>query len=122
MNKLERFVTAATANLRQKDVSTLQKIDSNGIGEAYQYVTYGTCSKEILIEVNGDFVSRVRFNGGCPGGLAAIGELVTGLKIDDVIAKVKGIPCRNGTSCGDQLAQALGQIQTLRKNATDNNM
>ncbi len=30
-----------------------------------------------------------------------------GRKVEDVIAMLKGIPCRNGTSCPDQLARAL---------------
>jgi uncharacterized protein (TIGR03905 family) len=118
MNKFERFVTVATANLRQKDANGLQRIDSNGDSEIYQYTTYGTCSKDILIELKGGIVSNVQFDDGCPGGLAAIGKLLTGLHIDKVITNLKGISYRNGTSCGDQLAQALEQIQELRKNNT----
>ena len=39
------------------------------------------------------------------------------MKIDDVIAKCKGIQCRAGTSCPDQLATALEQLKAQRKEA-----
>lgn len=113
MKNFERFVTAATANMRKNDGNNLKKIESDD-GESYHYSTYGTCSKDIFIELDGDKLKHVRFNGGCPGGLTAMGKLLEGFQIDDVIEKVKGIPCRNGTSCGDQLAQALEQIKELR--------
>ncbi|MGN0890618.1 MAG: TSCPD domain-containing protein, partial [Candidatus Spyradenecus sp.] len=32
---------------------------------------------------------------------------VIGRRVEEVIALLKGIPCRNGTSCPDQLAKAL---------------
>ena len=38
-----------------------------------------------------------------------------GRKIDEVISLCKGIQCRGGTSCPDQLARALEQIQAQRK-------
>ncbi|MEG1499947.1 MAG: TSCPD domain-containing protein, partial [Clostridia bacterium] len=45
--------------------------------------------------------------GGCSGNLQAISSLCKGQKIDDIITKLKGIQCRNNTSCPDQLAIAL---------------
>ena len=33
------------------------------------------------------------------------------MKIDDVIARCKGIQCRGGTSCPDQLAHALDEAE-----------
>ena len=33
--------------------------------------------------------------------------LAKGRKVEDVIAACEGLQCRNGTSCPDQLAQAL---------------
>ena len=42
------------------------------------------------------------------GNLTGIVRLVTGMKVEDVIAKLKGIPCEGrDTSCPDQLARAL---------------
>ena len=73
------------------------------------YKTTGTCSSAIEYEVADGIVTKCRFVGGCPGNTAAVARLVIGKKVEDVIALLKGIPCRNGTSCPDQLARALEQ-------------
>ena len=75
----------------------------------YQYKTHGTCSQQILIDVDGDTIANVEFIGGCTGNTQGVSRLIEGMKIDDVIAKCKGIQCRAGTSCPDQLAKALKQ-------------
>jgi len=79
----------------------------------YSYKTKGTCSREILIEVGEDrIVKNVKFIGGCHGNTQGISKLVEGMKIDDVISKLKGIDCNGrGTSCPDQLAKALEKIK-----------
>ena len=59
----------------------------------------------------------MEFIGGCHGNTQGISILVEGMKIDDVIAKCKGIQCRAGTSCPDQLATALEQLKAQRKEA-----
>ena len=42
------------------------------------------------------------------GNTAGISKLIEGMKIEDVIEKLKGIPCGyKKTSCPDQLAKAL---------------
>jgi uncharacterized protein (TIGR03905 family) len=71
------------------------------------YQTTGTCSREIQYEVTDGVVTACKFVGGCPGNTAAVACLVLGRKVEDVIATLRGIPCRNGTSCPDQLARAL---------------
>lgn len=68
----------------------------------------GTCSQYIEIETDNDVIKDVRFAGGCPGNLLAIGELVKGMTVADAIERLDGIKCGDKpTSCGDQLAQAL---------------
>lgn len=73
----------------------------------YRYKTRGTCSSEIELEINGDVIESVRFIGGCRGNTTGVAALAKGVKVDDAIARLKGIQCRNGTSCPDQLARAL---------------
>lgn len=54
-----------------------------------QYPTQGTCS--LLIDVtadDNDIIQQVSFLGGCNGNLQGICRLVTGQRIDDVIAKL----------------------------------
>lgn len=72
------------------------------------YKTKGTCSRAIEIELDGDTVKSVRFEGGCHGNTQGISKLVTGMKVQDVIRRLDGINCGGkGTSCPDQLARAL---------------
>lgn len=80
----------------------------------YRYNTHGTCSRQIEIEMDGDTVRRVRFIGGCTGNTQGLSRLVEGMKADEVIHRLKGIQCRAGTSCPDQLARAL---ERMRANA-----
>ncbi len=76
------------------------------------YRTTGTCSREILYNVENGIITDVKFIGGCSGNLQGISKLVKGQKIDDVIERLKGIKCRAGTSCPDQLARALEQYKS----------
>ena len=74
----------------------------------YSYQTKGTCSREILFEVEDGIVKNVQFIGGCNGNLKGIGSLVEGMTLEDVITRLEGTTCGpKSTSCPDQLAQAL---------------
>ena len=77
------------------------------------YVTSGTCSKLIDLEVDDDNkISNISFLGGCNGNLQGICSLVKGMDIDEVEKKLKGIHCGNkNTSCPDQLCKAIEQIK-----------
>ncbi len=79
------------------------------------YKTTGTCSREInfdVEEINGVKVLRnVQFVGGCNGNLKGIGALVEGMPVDEVIRRLEGTTCGSkGTSCPDQLANALKNV------------
>ncbi len=78
-----------------------------------QYQTQGTCSQLIDVTVDdNDIIQQVFFVGGCNGNLQGICRLVTGQKVDDVIAKLDGIRCgTKRTSCPDQLCRALEEIK-----------
>ena len=76
------------------------------------YTTRGTCSRQILFEVDPDnTVHNVKFIGGCNGNLQAVSRLVEGKTVEEVIFLLKGIQCRSNTSCADQLATALEKYQ-----------
>ncbi len=82
----------------------------------YVYKTSGTCSQEMIIEVEEDIIKKVTIIGGCKGNTAGISKLVEGMKIEEVIKKLKGTPCgTRGTSCPDQLAKALEEIKKKQK-------
>lgn len=77
-----------------------------------RYQTKGTCSTAIDIEVNDGIIESVKFTGGCNGNLQGISALVKGMKVDEAISKLKGIRCGfKTTSCPDQLARALENLQ-----------
>ncbi len=81
----------------------------------YTYMTRGVCSQSIEIEVDDGIILDVKFYGGCNGNLKGIGELVKGMKIDDVIDKLKDIKCGfKNTSCPAQLAIALQNIKNAQ--------
>ena len=78
----------------------------------YSYKTKGTCSKEIQFDVEDGVITACKFIGGCPGNTTGVAKLVTGMNIDDVIARLKGVDCAGkGTSCPDQLAKALEEYK-----------
>ena len=81
----------------------------------YQYKTKGTCARTISVELDGDVIRSVRFEGGCGGNLAGISKLVEGMKARDVITKFKGTRCgHRATSCPDQLSVALEEALAAR--------
>ncbi|AUN15121.1 TIGR03905 family TSCPD domain-containing protein [Paraclostridium sordellii] len=74
----------------------------------YRYYTKGVCSKSILLDIEGDKLIDVVFEGGCAGNLIGIKNLIEGKNIDEIIETFEKIPCKNrDTSCPDQLATAL---------------
>lgn len=75
-------------------------------------LTKGVCSSKIIVEVDGDVIRSIEFVGGCPGNTMGISKLCVGKTIEEVILLLRGIDCRGrGTSCPDQLAQALEKMQ-----------
>lgn len=78
----------------------------------FSYATKGSCSRQILFEVDAENKLRsLRFIGGCSGNLQGIAKLVEGKDIDEVQALLLGIKCRNNTSCPDQLAKAIAEYK-----------
>lgn len=76
------------------------------------YFTHGTCCKAFDIKVEDGRIQNVEFYGGCNGNLQGICSLIKGMKVDDVVARLKGIRCGNKpTSCPDQLSQALLEMK-----------
>ncbi len=74
----------------------------------YTYLTKGTCSRKIELEMENDVITEIVFHGGCNGNLKGIAELCKGKKAEEIIDTLKGIKCGfKPTSCPDQLALAL---------------
>lgn len=71
------------------------------------YIPRNVCSRKINFEVKNGILTSCEFIGGCTGNTQGISSLVIGMKVEDVVNRLKGIQCRSGTSCPDQLAKAL---------------
>lgn len=84
--------------------------------EKIVYQPKGVCSRKIEIEVDGDIIRQVRFIGGCAGNTQGVARLLAGMTIEEAIARLEGIECgAKGTSCPDQLAQALISLVKKRR-------
>ncbi|MGB0405063.1 MAG: TIGR03905 family TSCPD domain-containing protein [Fusobacterium sp.] len=72
------------------------------------YQTTGTCAKEIGVIVKDNIIEEVKFVGGCDGNTKGLASLLKGMKVEEVITRLKDITCRTKpTSCPDQLAKIL---------------
>ena len=82
----------------------------------FTYSTKGTCSRQILFDVDEqNKMHNVRFIGGCGGNLQGIAKLVEGKDINEVENLLAGIRCRNNTSCPDQLSKAIGEWKATKE-------
>lgn len=76
-----------------------------------EFTPKGVCSRRMLVEVEDGVVKSLQVTGGCHGNLQGISKLVEGMTVEEVIRRLDGINCNGkGTSCPDQLAQALKQV------------
>lgn len=74
----------------------------------YEYKPQGVCSRKITVELDGNIVKSVKFDGGCNGNTKGIAKLVEGMTVEDVVERLSGITCGfKSTSCPDQLAKAV---------------
>ncbi len=74
----------------------------------YNYTTQGVCARSISFDLDGNVVSNVVFNGGCPGNTKAVAILVDGLTVETIEEKLRGNTCGyKSSSCADQLAIAV---------------
>lgn len=73
----------------------------------YEFKPRGVCSRKIYIELDGNVIKNVKFEGGCNGNTTGISKLVEGMTVQDVAQKLRGTRCGfKSTSCPDQLAIA----------------
>ena len=84
--------------------------------ESYNFQPQRVCAKRIdfaLDEQNR--LHDVKFTGGCPGNLLAIGKLIEGKDAKEVADILRGNDCGGrGTSCADQLSIAIDEALKSR--------
>lgn len=81
-----------------------------------QRITYvpqgGVCSKLMIIDAKEGIIEQVQIVGGCHGNTQGLSKLLVGMEVKEAIRRLEGIDCRErGTSCPDQMAQALKQFK-----------
>ncbi len=77
----------------------------------YNYRTRGVCSRGITLDIDQNhIIQNAEIIGGCNGNTKGLCALIKGMKAEDVAARLKGIDCNGrGTSCPDQLANAINE-------------
>lgn len=84
--------------------------------ESYTFNPQRVCSKRIDFALDeAGRLHDVKFLGGCPGNLPAIGKLVEGKDAKEIADLLRGNPCgARGTSCADQLSIAIDEALASR--------
>ena len=84
--------------------------------ESFTFEPRRVCSKRIDFALDEEGrLHDVKFMGGCPGNLPAIGRLVEGKDAKEIADILRGNPCgARGTSCADQLSIAIDEALKSR--------
>ncbi len=76
----------------------------------------GVCSRSTKVVIEDGIVKDVEIIGGCDGNIKGVIALCLGMKAEEVIERVKGIPCGfKSTSCPDQLALCIEEALAQAK-------
>lgn len=82
----------------------------------YRFSPKGVCAREMIVDIEEDIIKTAEIVGGCAGNTVGLTNLVAGMKIDEAIKRLKGIPCGSkGTSCPDQFARGLEELKEKLK-------
>ena len=82
----------------------------------HRFTPQGVCARKIYFELEDGRARRLRFKGGCRGNLQGLARLAEGRPAGELADLLAGLECGSkGTSCPDQLAQAL--IRVLARTA-----
>lgn len=68
------------------------------------------CSASVSFDYEDGVVKNVEFAGGCPGNTKGVATLANGRTPEELIALLKGTPCRGESSCPNELAMALEEF------------
>ena len=87
------------------------------MSKEFSFPNKGTCSKQTNFVLNDDHtIASIEVIGGCNGNLKGICQLLTGMKAEDAIERMRGIRCGfKNTSCPDQLSIALAEALAQEK-------
>lgn len=79
--------------------------------EHFTFAPKRVCSKQIDFDYEDGKIYNLKFVGGCNGNLKAIGKLVEGMTLEEVVKRLEGNTCGpRQTSCADQLTKAIKEV------------
>ena len=55
----------------------------------YRYRPSGVCSREMIIELDGNIIKKLTIVGGCAGNTVGVSRLVEGMNVDEAIKRLK---------------------------------
>ena len=85
---------------------------NNSDPKQYIHHTRGVCPPEIHFKINEGKIQDLRFvGGGCPGNAQLVSRLLEDVPLAEVLTRVEGIDCRDGTSCPSELARAIQAVR-----------
>ena len=90
-------------------VGTLPEVVSK-MSDTIKVIPQGVCSDQISFKITDGKINNVKFVNGCAGNAQGISRLVEGMDAVEVVRRLRGIKCQNGTSCPDQLAVAVEKV------------
>ena len=81
----------------------------------FVYTPERVCSKVFMIEVDEATrtITNFEFKGGCPGNLQAIGRLVRGMHIDEVISRFDNMPIILETPDESRWAEEIALLRSF---------
>lgn len=72
----------------------------------------GVCATDMTFKVNGNILTSYECVGGCPGNYLGMKKLLEGMRLSEIIARLKDVKCRGKeTSCPQEIAKALIQYK-----------
>jgi uncharacterized protein (TIGR03905 family) len=90
----------------------LIKMKKKSVANQYIYHTHGVCPPEIHFKIHDGKINDIRFvGGGCSGNAVLVSRLLENKPLARVLEYLKGIDCRNDTSCPEALAGAIQAVQ-----------
>ena len=109
------FIFYGCSSANNKVIKEENKMKKTAIADAIikdtLFIPQGVCSKEIKIHTENGIIMEVVFTKGCQGNTQAVSALIKGMTVEEAIKRLDGIQCGDkGTSCPDQLAQALKSL------------
>jgi len=77
-----------------------------------EFTPRGVCASRMTVTIEADTLVEVSFTQGCTGNGRGLAALLRGMPVAEAADRLRGITCRNGTSCPDQLSRFLETLPT----------